>query len=568
MSWFRRERPAPPHRAPPDPVALVRAYHAASTHHHHRYAFGPGELDWATQPDPFRRYVGAPSVALELVEPGDELGDEPRYEPAFCSGEVPPAALSARSIAQLFFDSLALSAAKRSGDAHWYLRCNPSSGNLHPTEGWLICGPLRGVSDTAFVAHYAPRAHALEIRARIAEQAWSELAAGLGPHACFVALTTIHWREAWKYGERAFRYCQHDVGHALGALAVAAAGLGWRAHVLDDVGSDEVGALLGVNEQRGPFAEAPEVLVALGPAPADGSAWRPLAPSPQALRAASAAVRVGIANELSSGWVDWPAIEAVHAATRKPRTVGAHTLGLSPRLPASVPDREPIALRRVVRGRRSAVAFDARTGTTADALWQALARTTPRAGAVLHDLAPFDPTVDLAVFVHRVDGLEAGLYLHLRDPRRADRWRAVSTLARGATRVEQAGGLEVWRLRSGDLRAHARSVSCHQEIASDGCFALAMLAEFDGQLDSRGAWMYPRLYWECGWIGQMLYLEAEALGLRATGIGCFFDDALHTLLGLQDASFRSLYHFTVGGALDDPRITSEAPYAMRPAVGP
>jgi hypothetical protein len=66
----------------------------------------------------------------------------------------------------------------------------------------------------------------------------------------------------------------------------------------------------------------------------------------------------------------------------------------------------------------------------------------------------------------------------------------------------------------------------------------------------------------------MLYLEAEALGLRATGIGCFFDDALHGLLGLQDATFRSLYHFTVGGALDDPRITSEAPYAMRPADGP
>ena len=29
-----------------------------------------------------------------------------------------------------------------------------------------------------------------------------------------MALTSITWREAWKYGERAFRYCNHDVGHA------------------------------------------------------------------------------------------------------------------------------------------------------------------------------------------------------------------------------------------------------------------------------------------------------------------------------------------------------------------
>lgn len=36
--------------------------------------------------------------------------------------------------------------------------------------------------------------------------------------------------------------------------------------------------------------------------------------------------------------------------------------------------------------------------------------------------------------------------------------------------------------------------------------------------------MYPRLFWETGVLGQVLYLEAHAVGLSATGIGCFFDD--------------------------------------------
>ena len=61
-------------------------------------------------------------------------------------------------------------------------------------------------------------------------------------------------------------------------------------------------------------------------------------------------------------------------------------------------------------------------------------------------------------------------------------------------------------------------------------------------------------------IGQILYLEAEAQGVRATGIGCFFDDPVHDLLGLPDDAFQSLYHFTVGGPRDDERLATRAAY--------
>ncbi len=59
----------------------------------------------------------------------------------------------------------------------------------------------------------------------------------------------------------------------------------------------------------------------------------------------------------------------------------------------------------------------------------------------------------------------------------------------------------------------------------------------------------------------MLYLEAEAVGLRGTGTGCFFDDEVHTLLGLTDTSWQSLYHFTVGGPVLDSRIRTIPPHA-------
>jgi len=67
-----------------------------------------------------------------------------------------------------------------------------------------------------------------------------------------------------------------------------------------------------------------------------------------------------------------------------------------------------------------------------------------------------------------------------------------------------------------------------------------------------------------GVLGQALYLEAEAAGVRATGIGCFFDDEMHTLLGVEGHAWQSLYHFTVGGAVDDQRLSAFPPYQVQP----
>ena len=73
----------------------------------------------------------------------------------------------------------------------------------------------------------------------------------------------------------------------------------------------------------------------------------------------------------------------------------------------------------------------------------------------------------------------------------------------------------------------------------------------DAALAEHGPGFYPRLFWETGLIGQMLYLESEAAGQRGTGIGCFFDDEVHGALGIKDHAWQSLYHFTVGGPVED-----------------
>ena len=221
-----------------DALQRVFHYHESTKHHFQSYASGPGYLDWATQPNPFRRYAGARLVPLEKIP----TTDKPLYDDAFVLGRIPPVpvSVSLRTISQIFYDSLAISAWKSTGQASWALRVNPSSGNLHPTEGYLICGSITGLCDTPSVFHYAPKEHGLEARAVFGLGLWDALWPGAPANGFLLGLASIHWREAWKYGQRAYRYCQHDAGHAIGAISIAAAGLGWQTRILDDLSTDEL----------------------------------------------------------------------------------------------------------------------------------------------------------------------------------------------------------------------------------------------------------------------------------------------------------------------------------------
>lgn len=566
MDWKRLFSRAPEHtpssEAPSEDEAerarkIVLAYHERTKHGTQRFALGPYELDWATQPDPFRRWAGAELVPL--AHSASSSG--PRYEQVFVEGAITPSALDADFLARLFRDSLALSAWKRAGESRWALRVNPSSGNLHPTEGYVCAPAIEGISEAPFLAHYAPREHALEVRARPPCDAWDDLVRELPQPCVLVGIASIHWREAWKYGERAYRYCNHDAGHAIACVTLAAAALGWKATMLDRLGAREIEDLLGLRDTRAPETEEPDCVLVLHP---QGTRCDADALPAEALARWSRATRAGIASTLSSDHVEWDVIEAVAEAARKPRDVLATPAPAPTRAPL-VPGDEPLSFRAIARQRRSAVAMDARSGLRAEGLFQALRRTLPARGELAFAALPWSPRVHLALFVHRVEGVEPGLYLLVRDPADEAALRSAMRPEFAWTRVANApDDLPLWFLHAGDVRGLAARVSCNQEIAGDGCFSLGMVVRFASSIAREGAWMYPRLFWETGVIGQLLYLEAEALGLRATGIGCFFDDAAHGVLGLRGNEWQSLYHFTIGGAVDDPRISAEPAY---PAAG-
>ena len=552
-------------------LAVVHAYHARTKHRLDRYAPGPETLDWDAQPAPFRHYQGTERTLLPLLS--ELAADDPAalaMNQPFEARSAAPGEWTLSTLGVWLQVSLGLTAWKRYGPDRWALRANPSSGNLHPIEGYVLAQQLPFLPDGLY--HYDPEQHALELRAH------APRVLGREPPSLSIALTSIMWREAWKYGERAFRYCQLDAGHALTALSVAANVLGAQVSEQTHVGQTALGALLGLDRDhdfaRSPVPdserEEPELLLRVDlPGSASAGGLPVVLPAPASL------TYYGVASTIDPRpMYRWPMLAEVATATRcdshrptyRPREPAtASTTATATAEPSAATLRSARSTRSVLLGRRSAQRFDSYHELQSDDLAALLGAVMPGPAALWQTLAA-PPGIDLVLFIHRVAGLECGLYyLPRRGPHSADLRGQLSRRYTAEPSPLPGSNVPLLRLCTSEpkqLMRVARTLHCHQDIAATGCLTLGMIADLEPRL-TQHATGYRDLLREAGLIGQLLYLQAEARGLRGTGIGCYFDDAVHDLLGLRGARHQSLYHFTLGRALDDSRLETEPAYDER-----
>ena len=263
----------------------------------------------------------------------------------------------------------------------------------------------------------------------------------------------------------------------------------------------------------------------------------------------------------------WPVIDSVIQASEK--TQGDRTLPSVNSAHATHPlPAQAINMTRLIKQRRSAQAYDGQTGMTSPDFLRLLAALLPQSDVPVWRSWPYPARIQPVFFVHRVERLTPGLYIQVREPDLLENLRSKLNpqfdwqLAGDSEIQSQFEQLGFYHLVSANAQAAARKYACHQDIASDSAFSVAMLAPLQDAI-TQASWWYRQLYWECGLLGQVMYLEAEASDLRGTGIGCFFDDAIHQVLGIQDESWQCLYQFTLGGALNDMRLISLPPYPDR-----
>lgn len=534
-------------------IAHIRDYHEQTKHRMTGYARGPEMLDWDDQPNPFRSYDGAQLIELPLSaqKPDRSYASLWKDEPE----GFQPSSLNIDNLSSLLELSLALSAWKQMGESRWSMRCNPSSGNLHPTEAYLVLLNVSGIPNGVY--HYRADRHALELRCEL-----DSVDADPSP-TVMIGLSSVHWREAWKYGERSFRYCQHDVGHAIGALGYASATLGWSVNPVH-VSDSDLATLIGLKKSGSEKAEQEHsdclLLLCSGDSKlATGNELQSL------IDQASKSEWMGTANVLNRRhFYQWDLVDqAADMATRQADELRLATAPELMKLPPALASSSEAPAQQLIRQRRSAQGFDATTPMTQDQLFEILDHLLPRENAPWHSLAEA-PHIHLLLFIHRVEGLAPGLYVLprtgtdglnlLKGELKSDfLWKEVSSAPEH---------LPLYLLQEGKTQRFAVRLCCQQTIAGSSAFSLGMLAEFDRAME-RGQWHYRSLHWEAGSIGQALYLEAEAAGFRGTGIGCFLDDEVHEFAGIQSTRLQTIYHFTVGTPLHDPRITTWPPYSHR-----
>jgi SagB-type dehydrogenase family enzyme len=498
------------------------AYHQATKHTYQSVRANTRYLDWHNQPDPFRSYEGAPIIPL-LKDPGiPDFGTFAAMAALAGSGNPPGEnepgggeniVLDSDWLSRLLWHSMAVSAWKKvpGTGARYGLRVNPSSGNLHPTESYVALRGFAGIADGLY--HYRADRHAIELRSR---GAWTQhLARVLEiPWAVesplIVGLSSIFWRESWKYGERAYRYCCHDLGHAMMSVLLAARALRLPGGVVAHFSDLRVARAMGL-------AQGDEAPMAFLVFPALKNAAENSV-EPMGLFA-------GIPNELSPEEVRHELILGIHAATVLPEPAGPVPRALPPsailvgaRAELPSPPRDA-PLGATVRQRRSALDFEARTPPMArEDLEQLLAFATRdwRAdwrGNFSGETPPAGEGVnfmELYLYIHRVRDCEPGVYLWDRAHRK----------------------LEL--LHRGDVQRVAAFLSLEQSLAGNSCFTISMIADLRAAANAFGNRGYRYVYFEAGAIGQRLYIGAEALGWRATGIGAFYDDDVHRYLGFLE----------------------------------
>jgi SagB-type dehydrogenase family enzyme len=347
-----------------------------------------------------------------------------------------------------------------------------------------------------------------------------EMKLASGPASIVFVLTSIVWREAWKYGERAYRYCLHDIGHAWQALALSAQAIGCNSVAFGDFPDDEVAQMCRLN-----MDEWPMLIVSL-----HGKSI----PVREADTAKSVWIG-GQANQLSQLTVAQPLIDNIHFATKE-RGTGSGSISLGESAPTGSgeiklpsPAFSTRSFGEVVRKRRSALDFLGGEQSMSLAELSAVLSVTAHTSPGDFADARF---IQLYLYAHRIDGLQHGVYKF---------WPTQN---------------ELEQVKSGDQRVAAAGLSLGQDLAGNACVTFSMIGDLDRAAGAYGDRGYRYVYFEAGAIGHRLYLAAEALGLGATGIGAFYDDEVHRHLNLIPQQGQVVYHFAIGYPVPDPRVSA------------
>jgi SagB-type dehydrogenase family enzyme len=488
-------------------------YHRATSYR--RGWLEPHALDWANQPDPFKRYPDLMRLPLDrdIALPVRNFFDLAAFEPPDRPGS---STLDQPRISALLMLTQALTARSGRGSGMFHFRSVASAGALYPFEIYLAAHRIEGIDPGLY--HYDVLGFSLSVLRRGSVPVLPPLDRGV---AATVYIAGIFFRSAWKYRSRAYRYVLLDAGHLLENLRLALRALDLDAAVALDFDDTAAASLLGIDPDREACLACVHVAGAGVKPKANGPrSVLPAEELPDSLRAAS---------RVSKKEIAYPDILMVHrggfAAPPQPPANAPMAIfpGRQPHKwidlpsPAAAPPADHATVLRQRRSHRNFINAPLDRGR-----FVAFVQTLTGAMGACSGIAP----------AHR-GSIFVGILSQVGDP------------VPPGIDLLQADAMRLGRIADGRL-AQAMAAACLDQMwlrnAAIHVLFMTDLAALDRRWGARG---YRYAMMEAGRLGQNVYLTATALGLGACGIGAVYDREAAGLIGLNDSG-ALLYLVAVG----------------------
>ncbi len=222
-------------------------------HYHERTKYDPetisaknNGLDWAKQPVPFKEYKIGSNFDLKpyIKEKSDSFANNSEKQ-------------WWQRISRLMLCSYGLTARMPSMGNTVYLRAAPSAGGLYPAEMYLISRGTPLLPPGLY--NYQCRTHSLmhywesDIWQKLQEACLGN--SSLENTQLAIVVTSVFYRSAWRYQDRAYRRIFLDTGHLIGNIELAGALTNYRPYLIGGFVDQDLNELLYIDStQEGAIA--------------------------------------------------------------------------------------------------------------------------------------------------------------------------------------------------------------------------------------------------------------------------------------------------------------------------
>ena len=243
-------------------------YHEATKHSEISLMTSRHYLDLEDRPLPFKIYTELSSypLPLDFAQPAlNAITSISKIYPQTSmtlTGNAITTVVDIKRVAEILFFSGGITREIKYPFSTFYMRAASATGALYPIELYIICQDLADLK--AGVYHFGPADFGLT-QLRKGDYR-SELAAGGGDNLAIVTapitiiLTSIAWRNAWKYQARSYRHWFWDSGVIAANLLATTVSMGLRTRLITGFVDDNVSRLLCLEDQR----EAAIAMAAIG----------------------------------------------------------------------------------------------------------------------------------------------------------------------------------------------------------------------------------------------------------------------------------------------------------------